>query len=309
MSANFAIVTHGGAGRWNVEDAPLLLAGMEEATRAGVEVLSAEGSALDAVVAAVVALEDNPLFSAGTGSALNLAGEVEMDAAVMVGEGLSCGSVGALRGVRNPILVARKVMEETDHVLLAGEGAQRFAREMGFGDHDCVTPERLADYRKKMAELRQGRSDSFPRLRQLLAKHSSLSLGTVGAVARDAAGGLAAATSTGGITLKLPGRIGDSAIPGAGNYAMPKAAASATGHGETILRYLATKALCDLVARGCAVQEAAKKVLALMQSEKREAGVIALDFEGAIAIAHNTPYMPHGFFVEGQDGIVARMRV
>lgn len=309
MNGKFAIVTHGGAGRWNLEEAPVLLAGMEAATRAGIKVLSAGGSALDAVVAAVAALEDDPPFNAGTGSALNLAGEVEMDAAVMAGDGLRCGSVGALRGVRNPILVARKVMEQTDHVLLAGEGAQRFAREMGFADHDCATPKRVADYREKLAKLRQGQSDNFPRLRDLLAKHPPLSPGTVGAVARDAAGGLAAATSTGGITLKLPGRIGDSAIPGAGNYASPTAAASATGHGETILRHLATKALCDLVGSGRGVQEAAEKVLGMMQGEEREAGVIAVDFEGGIGISHNTPYMPHAFFIKGQDGIVARMRV
>lgn len=309
MSAKFAIVTHGGAGLWKIEEAPALLPGMEAATRAGLDILSAGGSAVDAVAAVVAALEDNPLFNAGTGSALNLAGEIEMDAAVMAGEGLRCGSVGALRGVRNPILVARKVMEKTDHVLLAGEGAQRFAREMGFADHDGRTPKRLADYRQQLAELRQGQSDGFPRLPELLARHPSLSGGTVGAVARDASGGLAAATSTGGITLKLPGRIGDSAIPGAGNYATPRAAASATGHGETIMRYLATKVLCDLIGSGCAVQEATEKILGLMRGEQRGAGVIAVDVQGEIGVAHNTPYMPHAFFIEGRDRIVARMRV
>lgn len=305
----YAIVTHGGAGDWKAKQARVVLLGMRRAAAAGANILRAGGSALDAVAVAVVALEDNPLFNAGTGSCLNIEGEAEMDASVMVGEGLA-GAVAGIRRVKNPVLVARKVMEETDHVLLSGEGAERFARALDFADYDPVTPERLADYRKKYVHLRNRGYPGLPRLQQLLRRYSELAQGTVGAVALDAKGRTAAATSTGGMTFKLAGRIGDSPVPGAGNYATPRCAASATGQGELIMRCLATKTVCDRVLAGRTAQQAVEQIVAEIQQQLGgEMGLIALDAEGQIGIAHSTASMPHAYAREGQPEIVAGMRV
>ncbi|HEX6828096.1 MAG TPA: isoaspartyl peptidase/L-asparaginase, partial [Burkholderiales bacterium] len=236
MSHPYALAVHGGAGRWPEDRLEPTLEGVRRAAQAARRILAAGGTALDAVVEAVAALEDDPLFNAGTGAALNAAGEAEMDAAVASGTGF--GAVAALAGVRNPVRVARKVMEETDHLLLAGEGARRFARAMGFASHDPVTAERRAEYLKWREEGVAPEGDPPLRLRGLLERHPELAGGTVGAVARDRNGSLAAATSTGGLFHKLPGRVGDTPVPGAGTFASSQAAASATGHGETILRVL-----------------------------------------------------------------------
>lgn len=306
----YAIIVHGGAGAWEKEQEAAALEGVRRAVQAGREVLAGGGMALDAVVAAVVALEDDPTFNAGTGSALNLDGEAEMDAGVMVGQGLRSGNVAALKRVKNPVLVARKVMEETDHVLLAGEGALRFARAMGFPDHDPVTAERLADWRKKRDAMLRGEDRYLPRQRELLRACPGLACDTVGAVALDANGGLAAATSTGGLSLKLAGRIGDSPIPGAGNYADLRAAVSATGRGELMVRFLAAKTVCDLAAGGRSAQRAVDEALARMAAEVGDdVGIIALDGEGRIGVGHRTPAMPHAYAVEGRDELVAAMRV
>jgi len=298
----YAIAVHGGAGTWGGEHEAEALQGVRRAAEAGTAILAGGGSALDAAVAAVVLLEDDPLFNAGTGSALNVDGEAEMDAGVMVGQGLRSGNVACLQRVKNPILVARKVMEETDHVLLAGEGALRFARAMGFADHDPVTPRRLADWQERRKE--------GARLPQILANHPELAKGTVGAVARDAGGGLAAATSTGGVTLKLAGRVGDTPLPGAGTYATPSAAASATGRGELMMRFLATRAVCDRIAAGRSAQQAVDEVVAEMAASLGpDVGIIALDGNGGIGVAHATPHMPHAFASWYRDGVTARLRV
>jgi beta-aspartyl-peptidase (threonine type) len=282
----WAIVVHGGCGRWRSADTATALAGVRAAAAAGRAVLAAGGSALDAVCAAVVVLEDHPLFNAGTGSTLNRDGEAEMDAAVMVGAGLQCGGVAAIRRVRNPVLVARRVMEATPHVLLAGRGALAFARAQGFRDYDPVTRESRARFRAALAARGN----------------------TVGAVALDAAGVLAAATSTGGTALKLPGRIGDSPIPGAGNYATPHAAASATGQGELMMRTLATKALCDVVAAGRSVPAAARAVLAALPAAPEDAaGLIAVDRAGRVGVAIRGGRMPHAWLVDGARRVVARL--
>ena len=147
------LIAHGGAGAWRPGTEEQALAGMRAAVEAGRAVLAGGGSALDAVCATVVLLEDNPIFNAGTGGVLNFDGFVELDACVMESAASRVGAVAALRRVKNPILVARKVMEETDHVMLAGEGAQRFARAMGFPDHDNVTEARRADWEAKKKEL------------------------------------------------------------------------------------------------------------------------------------------------------------
>lgn len=301
--SRYAIALHGGAGNWDPADVPRALSGLREALRAGLDILQREGPALDAVVASVALLEDNPAFNAGTGSVLNLEGEAEMDAAVMAGDTLGCGAVACIRRVKNPVLIARKVMEETGHVLLAGDGALRFARASGFSDHDPVTPERRRSWRELRAAALANQQNPCARLAPLPA-----SGGTVGAVALDAEGRLAAATSTGGITLKLPGRVGDTAIPGAGNYADRHAAVSATGHGELMLRVLTAKAVCDRVAAGQSAQQALDAVLAEMrQTVGDAAGIVAVDSRGRVGIVHGTPFMPHAYAGSAFSGIVAAM--
>ena len=167
----------------------------------------------------MVLLEDNPIFNAGTGAVLNFDGFCELDACVMESRDSRVGAVSGLQRVRNPVLVARKVMEETDHVMLTGDGAQRFARVMGFPDHDPVTPERRADWFDKRNRIDEVLGARALKMRRFLKEHPEYAGGTVGAAAVDASGVLAAATSTGGVTLKMVGRVGDSPVPGAGNYA------------------------------------------------------------------------------------------
>jgi beta-aspartyl-peptidase (threonine type) len=211
-----------------------------------------------------------------------------MDAAVMTGEDLRCGGVAAIRRVKNPVLVARKVMEATPHVLLAGAGATAFARRHGFGSYDPVTRESLRRWRLRSA---------------------AASPGTVGAVALDGAGRLAAATSTGGVSLKLPGRVGDTPIPGAGNYATRHAAASATGTGELMMRTLATKSACDAVAAGQSPRCAALAAIRALPAHAGECGgMIALDASGGVGVAMRGGVMPHAWCVEGAARITARLR-
>src|SRR4051812_36180473 len=205
-----ALIAHGGAGSWRPGSEQDAIDGMKAAVEAGRRVLQAGGTALDAVCASVAALEDNPIYNAGTGGVLNFDGAVEMDASVMVSEHKRFGAVTGLTRVRNPILVARKVMEETDHAMLTGEGALRFARAMGFGDHDNVTAARKADWAAKKAKLGEApQGGKGLRVLDFLRKYPDYAGGTVGAAAVDARGLLAAATSTGGVTLKLAGRVGD----------------------------------------------------------------------------------------------------
>ncbi len=304
-----ALIAHGGAGSWRPGSEEDALQGLGCAVGLGQAILLAGGSALDAVCATVVALEDNPIFNAGTGAVLNYDGACELDACLMEGVGQRVGAVAALRGVRNPILVARKVMEETDHVMLAGDGAQRFARAMGFGDHDSVTPARLADWKEKRAALDREATDRTLRLRHFLKDHPEYAGGTVGAVAVDSHGVLAAATSTGGMTLKLAGRVGDSPIPGAGNYASRHAAASATGTGEFVLRLLTTRALADDVERGAPLDEAMGKALGELGREfDADVGLIAVDRAGNPMAMHRTRDMPHAWF-SGDHAVASRMRV
>ncbi|MDH3318418.1 MAG: isoaspartyl peptidase/L-asparaginase family protein [Betaproteobacteria bacterium] len=275
-----AIVVHGGAGRWDAADRTLAVAGVARAAAVAWGVLAAGGSALDAVVEAVVSLEDDPLFNAGTGSVLNSRGEVEMDASVMAGDTLAAGGVACIERVRNPVLVARRVLQATDCVLLAGSAASAFAREQGFADYDPGLPR----------AVRAGQRG-----------------GTVGAVALDDAWRLAAATSTGGREGKRPGRVGDSPIPGAGNYAAAHAAVSATGWGEQVLRYVTAKDVADRIARGAAPEEALREALDDMARRFGEPiGAIALDARGRLGVVHGTAAMPHGWRRSGEPGVTAR---
>jgi beta-aspartyl-peptidase (threonine type) len=304
-----AIIVHGGAGDWpNRSKDPLALAGVSEAAEAGRAILAAGGTALDASVAAVVALEDNPIFNAGTGSCLNINGEIEMDAIVMDGVTMETGAVANLRRVRHPVQVARKVMEETDHCLLGGQGALAFARTMGFEDYDPQTPRARRIYEKRIKGMREGTYNWLPRLRKLLQRHPDLYRGTVGAVAVDDTGRTAAATSTGGVTLKLEGRIGDTPVPGAGNYATARGASSATGRGELMMRFLTTRVVCDLMDNGAPAPEACHRAMAHMATTVgADAGIICVDAQGRVGAAHGSSHMPHAWLTKGMSEAKSRM--
>ena len=302
------LVAHGGAGAWRPGSEADAIEGMRCAVAAGRDVLLRGGTSLDAVCATVVALEDNPIFNAGTGGVLNIDGFVEMDASVMESADKRFGAVTALQRVRNPILVARKVMEETDHAMLAGEGALRFARAMGFGDHDPVTPARHADWQAKKAALGESRQQGL-RVHKFLREHPDYAGGTVGAAAVDARGVLAAATSTGGVTMKLVGRVGDSPIPGAGNYATELLAASATGTGEFVLRSLTTRCMHEAMARGASLEVAMEEALDQLKRDfDADIGIVAVDRGGRPVARHLSRDMPHAFF-SGDGEVTSRMRV
>jgi beta-aspartyl-peptidase (threonine type) len=283
----WAIAVHGGAGIWDEATHEQAVAGVRTAAARGLAVLSEGGSALDAVCACVVTLEDDALFNAGTGSVLNRDGDAEMDASVATGHDLEFGAVAAIRRVRNPVLVARTVLERSGHVLLAGDGALQFARGQGFEDYDPITAQARAEWQHACADAR---------------------LGTVGAVALDVDGRLAAATSTGGTLLKLPGRVGDAPLPGAGTYATAHAAVSATGKGELMMRVLAARSICDLVGSGLSAQDAVNRLLAAMREEVgADVGFIAIGRDGSIGLAHGTPYMVHACATGSRPEILARM--
>jgi len=274
-----AIIVHGGAGRIRVEELPQRLDGCKDAVLAGWKTIQQGGSALDAAEAAVIVLEDNPLFNAGTGSTLNSLGQVEMDAAIMEGETLRAGAVAALQGIKNPIKLARRVMEDGRHLLFAGEGALLFARQIGFSE--CSPESLIIDSERKHWQ----------------EKH-----GTVGCVALDATGKIAAATSTGGIFNKLPGRVGDSPLIGCGTYADDRGAVSCTGQGEAIIRIVMAKTALDLLKDEAGPQAAANQAIALLaQKIGGTAGLIMIDRQGRIGYARNTERMPVSFILsDGQ---------
>jgi beta-aspartyl-peptidase (threonine type) len=278
-----AIVVHGGVA--SPESPPRheepYRAGLHEAVLAARAVLDEGGAAVDAAQAAVVALEANPRFNAGRGSVLNDEGGVEMDAAIMCGRTGKAGAVAAVSRVEHPVLLARAVMERTPHVLLAGPGAERFAREAGM---------RMVPSDFHVTERQ--------RERWLRAHEAGAPKGTVGAVVLDPAGNLAAATSTGGIARKLPGRVGDSPLIGAGTYAENGVCAvSATGDGEHILRAVAAHEVSRLVAyRELGVAEACRAVIdERVGPAGGEIGLIALDMTGEAALASNATVFHRGF--------------
>lgn len=270
--ANFtpAIIVHGGAGSIKDDSLPARLEGCRAAAFVGWQMLQSGGPALEAVEATVVVLENNPLFNAGTGSTLNILGKVEMDAAVMEGDSLRAGAVAALTGIKNPIKLARRVLEDGRHVMLAGDGALLFAREIGFPE--CSPESLVVEHEKTRWE----------------GKH-----GTVGCVAFDASGKLAVATSTGGIFNKLPGRVGDSPLIGCGTYADNVGAVSCTGHGEAIIRVVLAKATIDILSGGANSQSAAQQAMELLATKTQSSGgLILIDRHGTIGYARNTTHMP-----------------
>jgi beta-aspartyl-peptidase (threonine type) len=286
-----SLIVHGGAGDWSSEDGDgdALVAALGAAARAGFEILRAGGSALDAAVAAVVALEDDPRFNAGAGSALTVDGEVECDASVMCGDGRA-GAVGALRGVKNPIRLARLVMEKTPHVLLVGEGAAAFAVECGLAPlaPGALVTERMREkWRAAAAPAAAARSG-----------------GTVGCVARDTAGQVAAATSTGGMMLKRRGRVGDSAVIGAGTYADDGAGAvSCTGLGEAFIKAVAAKQVIEALRAGRSPTEAARELLPAVRRHGGAGGLICVDAAGRVGFAFDTPRMAHAWIeADGREG-------
>lgn len=266
-----SIIVHGGAGSIKDDSLPARLDGCKAAALAGWKILQEGGAALDAVEAAVVVLEDNPLFNAGTGSTLNSLGKVEMDAAIMEGRTLRAGAVAAVSGIRNPIKLARRVMEDGRHVMLAGDGASLFARQVGV---PVYAPEAL------IVEREQKRWES---------KH-----GTVGCVAYDSLGMLAVGTSTGGMFNKLPGRVGDSPLIGCGTYADDYGAASCTGHGEAIIRLLLANRAVDHLKNGSEAQTAARLAMIDLEDDRIEGtgGIVLIDRFGKIGYARNTTHMP-----------------
>ena len=306
-----ALIVHGGAGSWRPGSDEDAIRGTTAAVAAGRDILEAGGSALDAAVTAAVMLENNPIFNAGTGAVLNFDGFVEFDACVMVSAASQIGAVSGLQRVKNPILVARQVMEETDHVMLTGDGATRFARVMGHADFDPITPERLADWqdkKQKLAVAMDTDGKGAMKIRNFLKSHPEYAGGTIGAIALDSNGVLCACTSTGGVTMKLVGRVGDTPLPGCGTYASRFAASSATGTGEYVIRALATRQISDNVEKGMSLQASIAAVLdGLGRDFDADVGFIGIDAKGNAVGAHRTPHMPHAWF-SGTSEIIAKMR-
>ena len=298
-----ALAVHGGAGtierdQMTPEREREYRAGIENALRAGREILERDGSSLDAVEAAVRVLEDDPHFNAGKGSVFTSAGTNEMDAAIMNGETLSAGAVACVKHVRNPIVLARAVMEKSKHVMMVGGGAEEFAKDNGIGLVDAkyfFTQRRWEELQKKKAE--QAGADGGEKFITDADGH-----GTVGAVARDSQGNLAAATSTGGTTNKLPGRVGDSPVIGAGTYASnATCAVSCTGDGEFFIEATVAQQVSALMElRGMPLAEAAERALADSQKLGGTGGLIAVDKNGNVALPFNTSGMYRGYL--GENG-------
>jgi len=307
-----ALIVHGGA--WDIPDAAVSAckSGCERALTAGWHILEAGGSALDAVEAAVVILEDDPVFDAGYGSHLNLDGRVECDAIVMNGSTLRAGAVATLQQVRNPVRLARRVLENCPHMMLVAEGAERFAQEQRI--QLCANEELVTDAeREAWSKCKMGKhASSF---------HRGHEQGTVGAVAMDRDGQLFAATSTGGTCCKLPGRVGDSPLIGCGCYADQEAGGvSCTGYGEAIMKIVMAKTATDLLRHSLDENKVAVRAKAKTESAMAAArasvdilarrtqatgGLILLDREGNPGWAFNTPRMAYGYVQSDRSIITA----
>lgn len=281
------MVVHGGA--WDIpqELHAAHEAGTQQAVTLGWEILNGGGSALDAVEAAIRSMEDDPTYDAGIGSVLTAEGKVELDAGIMDGESLKIGAVAALQHFATPISIARRVLEYTHHHLLVGEGAERFAAEQGFvaiPNENLVIPREQALYESFRAGKRTT-ADSFG------------GNDTVGAIARDKRGRVVAGNSTGGVSFSLGGRVGDAPLPGVGYYADNQfGAVICTGWGEHIMRVgLALRAM-HFLEMGFSAQEVASRAIELLRERVGgKAGLIVLDNNGRIGIAHSTPYMAYAY--------------
>lgn len=277
---NVALVVHGGA--WEVP--PHLIetcqAAVKRAVDRGWSVLARGGSALDGCEQAIIELEDEPVFDAGVGSHPNRDGRVQLDAILMNGGTLKSGAIVAVERVRNPIRLARIILEESEHMLLAGYGAEQFGVEHGIAL--CDPKELITETEARLWASLSGKV---------------VNLGTVGAVALDSNGNLASGTSTGGTLFKYPGRVGDSALVGCGCYAdNTSAAISTTGHGESIMKVVLAKTANDLVAAGLTPQIAADEAIAhLTKRTGGRGGLIIVDREGRVGFAFSTPHMAYAY--------------
>ena len=279
------------------------LNGVRNALAAGWRVLERGGSALDAVEEAVVVMEDDETFDAGRGSFLNHDGKVQLDALIMDGATLRAGGVGCVEHLRNPVRAARKILSESPHVYFVGEGAERIAAEHGIPlckNEDLIIPREVERLREYQSHLEEHRADLFA---------PTISHDTVGAVALDRDGNIAAATSTGGTLNKAPGRLGDSSLIGCGCYADNRSgAASTTGWGEPIMKLVLAKWAADRVESGNMPEWVAQEAMNyLKQRLNGHGGIILLDATGRFGIAHNTPRMAWAFrAVEKHDAGIQR---
>ena len=326
---SIANVVHGGAGTITSDRFEDVQVGCREATRVGWRILQEGGSALDAVEATVRALEDNPNYNAGTGSCLTATGTIEMDAGIMEGHTLQMGAVASIERIKNPISLARRVLN-SEHVLLAGRGAMNFAVDQGvplLQESELRTDRQYQNWlrlRNERQSLEQQQEPRFHR-REIASiparvepnmqvhpaengKKDDDKHGTVGAVALDMAGNLAAATSTGGIPYKLPGRVGDSPLVGCGFYADENAAISCTGNGEDFTRLLIAKRVADNVARGMSAREAAEETIAYLgMKAEGTGGLIVVDRLGNVGFSWNSQNMVYAYLAqdmtEPQSGV------
>jgi L-asparaginase / beta-aspartyl-peptidase len=302
LPTNPVLVIHGGA--WAMPDVMVdaHIRGVKHALVAGWRVLARGGSALDAVEEAVVIMEDDETFDAGRGSFLNRDGKVQLDALIMDGATLRAGGVGCVERLRNPVRAARKILSDSPHVYFVGEGAEKFAAEHGMAlcdNKDLIIPreiERLRVYQAEAARRKSEEPDSSPQGIDLFAPDPddlTISHDTVGAVALDRDGNIGAATSTGGTLNKAPGRLGDSSLIGCGCYANNESAAvSTTGWGEPIMKLVLAKWTADRIAAGNLPEWSAQEAINyLKQRLNGHGGIIVLNPEGHIGIAHNTPRM------------------
>jgi len=300
MTTGFALAIHGGAGvvpraHMTAERESACRAALSRALRAGENVLVAGGAALDSVTAAVSALEDEPLFNAGRGAVFTRNATHEMDAAIMDGQSRRAGAVAGIAGLRSPVRLARVVMEQTDHVMMIGEGALALARDAGLAfeeDAYFFTQERWDSLQETLRMQADGTLDNDPSRRH----------GTVGAVARDRAGNLAAATSTGGMTAKRAGRVGDSPIIGAGTFAdNATCAISATGDGEAFIRRVVAHEIHARIRHaGQSLADAAEHVVQVdLAAHDGSGGLIAIDCDGNMVMPFNCDGMYRGSVREG----------
>ena len=297
---NPVIIADGGAG--GLSFATRREQGLIRAVKAGYKILKSGGSGLEAIQKSVVILEDARIFNAGTGSTLGLTGEVEMDASIMTSDS-KFGAVAAIKNVRYPIKVARLIMEKTDHLLLCGDGALRFARLMGIKYYNPKTKERKAGWLRQRNKLdnalRRGLSSAklvssyFPGLHEVAELY-----GTVGVVALDKNGLITVGTSTGGISMHLPGRVGDTPIIGGGTYADKHGGASATGHGEAIMQHLIAYRAVSYMTRHSAAM-AGKKIITYADRVGCKCGVVGIDRFGGILCVHNTDGMSWAYIKDG----------
>ncbi len=308
MPTNPVLVVHGGA--WAMPDdmVDAHIRGVKNALSAGWHVLDRGGSALDAVEEAVVVMEDDETFDAGRGSFLNRDGRVQLDALIMDGATLRAGGVGCVEHLRNPVRAARKILSESPHVYFVGEGAEKFAAEHGVSlckNEELVIPREVERLRAYQAQANSVGKEMFEE-----GSHDvTISHDTVGAVALDSGGNIAAATSTGGTLNKAPGRLGDSSLIGCGCYAdNESAAASTTGWGEPIMKLVLAKWTADRIAAGNMPEWSAKEAMNyLKQRLNGHGGIIVLNRMGQIGIAHNTPRMAWAYkTVQSQDAGVVR---